>query len=468
MGRKIQLEYLKPEKHHIEDGVALKVSDAKFYKEIWRNKWDDPHKGDRTEVVNVEDAEEEEEKDTPSMPSKPTKDAAQTEKQPKTPAAPTKTTKGMQKGVTNTQQQQAPTPPVTRARNKQRRQSNDQTPSPSQVNKGRKDSRDSTTRSDSESKHDEKPDEKPKRGGEKRKRKDSGRKSSAAKSNEKTKAGIASDDEDDGGVVDIEAVPVELKHKVSGSDTFGEECDNCEELLETAQLNEKRMEKEESSNDMYELAYNLLAARPSFAEWMQWILQYVPKRKFWQHRLVEGTIFCFKDDFRTSCIERFWDQWVTEDVLVPTPAAFATALSISDINRFTVKEALLQHIHSPMVMHIALMILLDDHMWKVMIIRTEKETLIHLGVEEEQHRAKIQEIIDALKVFAAVRQVTIVPLIIWVQNDTQRMQDHRNELVVYVPPAEEGMAADDEEAATDEAMASDNAPEAAGPVVGSL
>ena len=119
-----------------------------------------------------------------------------------------------------------------------------------------------------------------------------------------------------------------------------------------------------------------------------------------------------------------------------------------------------------MVMHIALMILLDDHMWKVMIIRTEKETLIHLGVEEEQHRAKIQEIIDALKVFAAVRQVTIVPLIIWVQNDTQRMQDHRNKLVVCVAPADEGMAAEDEEAADDEEAASDDAPEAAGPVVG--
>jgi len=141
-------------------------------------------------------------------------------------------------------------------------------------------------------------------------------------------------------------------------------------------------------------------------------------------------------------------------------------IGVSDIQKFT--KALIQHVHSPMVMHIALMILLDDHMWKVMIIRTEKETLIHLGVEEEQHRAKIQEIIDALKVFAAVRQVTTVPLIIWVQNDTQGMQDHRNELVVYVPPADEGMAADDEEAATDEAMASDNAPEAAGPVAGSL
>ena len=145
---------------------------------------------------------------------------------------------------------------------------------------------------------------------------------------------------------DVDTVPVVVKHKVSGSDTFGEECDNCEELLATTQLNEKRMKTEESSNSMYELAYELLDARPSFAGWMEWILQYVPQRKVWQHRLVEDTIFCFKTDFRTSWIERFWDQWVTEDVLVPTPAAFATVIGVSDVQRFSLKEALLQHTQS--------------------------------------------------------------------------------------------------------------------------
>jgi len=207
--------------------------------------------------------------------------------------------------------------------------------------------------------------------------------------------------------------------------------DESNNKMVTHSMEENRvyMQKMASKTHEWEAMYKFLDNENYFAQWMEWILQYLPGRAYWRHQLVELTLENVEDEFSVKKVEKLLIARITKNISVPSMGAFSAVIGISYVVTASLSETLQIKPKKGALLHIALLILSARGAWKVMLIRTASESIMHLDSSAEQFRGQIQEIITDLVEVSVVLEFNVIPLVSWVQPDSEELQQHRRDLM---------------------------------------